>query len=110
MKAFKAFVKPFEAPQRSMKIKISVNFFSLSGIGAERVKMKIRYIFSYRKKLFEDGKSFILFLILYLKKAYRRDGSSVGTIELGILMGNLRTSFPNFFGALVVILLINLID
>ena len=26
MKAFKAFTKPFEAPQRSMKIKTSVNF------------------------------------------------------------------------------------
>ena len=28
MKAFKAFIKPFEAPQRSVKIKIYVNFFS----------------------------------------------------------------------------------
>ena len=32
MKAFEAFRKPFEAPQRSEKIKIYVNFFSLSGI------------------------------------------------------------------------------
>ena len=31
MKAFKAFIKPFEAPQRSAKIKIYVNFFFLSG-------------------------------------------------------------------------------
>ena len=28
MKAFKAFLKPFETPQRSGKIKIKVNFFS----------------------------------------------------------------------------------
>ena len=27
MKAFKAFIKPFEAPQRSVKIKIHVNFY-----------------------------------------------------------------------------------
>ena len=26
LKAFKGFIKPFEAPQRSAKIKISVNF------------------------------------------------------------------------------------
>ena len=29
MKAFKAFVKPFEAPRRSAKIKILLNFFSI---------------------------------------------------------------------------------
>ena len=28
MKAFKAFIKPFEAPQRSIKIKIQLKFFS----------------------------------------------------------------------------------
>ena len=27
MKALKAFIKPFEAPQRSVKIKIQVNFY-----------------------------------------------------------------------------------
>ena len=27
MKAFKAFIKPFEAPKRSVKIKIQVNFY-----------------------------------------------------------------------------------
>ena len=32
------FIKPFEAPQRSVKIKISLNFLSSSGIGMERVK------------------------------------------------------------------------
>ena len=38
MKALKAFIKPFEAPQRSVKIKASLNFFSSSGIGKGRVK------------------------------------------------------------------------
>ena len=38
MKSFKAFIKPLEAPQRSVKIKIYVNYFPLSGIGAGRVK------------------------------------------------------------------------
>ena len=38
MKAFNAFIKPFEAPQRSVKIKIKLDFFSSSGIGTGRVK------------------------------------------------------------------------
>ena len=33
----KAFINPFEAPQRSVKIKIQVDFFSLSGIGTGSV-------------------------------------------------------------------------
>ena len=34
MKAFKAFIKTFKAPQRSVKIKIELNFFSLRpGLG-----------------------------------------------------------------------------
>ena len=37
MKTFKAFIKPFEAPQSSVKMKISLNFFTLSGIGTLRV-------------------------------------------------------------------------
>ena len=37
LKAFKALIKPFEAPQRSVKIKISLKFFSSSGIGTGRV-------------------------------------------------------------------------
>ena len=37
--AFKAFIKPFEAPQRSVKIKISLNFSSSSGIGTGKVNM-----------------------------------------------------------------------
>ena len=50
MKAFKAFIKPFEAPQRSVKIKIYLNFLSSSGIGTGRVKMMIIYI-SFRRYL-----------------------------------------------------------
>ena len=42
MKAFKAFIKPFEALQRSVKIKIYVNFFSSSGIGVGRVNKDIK--------------------------------------------------------------------
>ena len=40
MKALKAFIKPFEAPQRNMKIKISVNFYLIQHsemLGAGRV-------------------------------------------------------------------------
>ena len=33
----KALIKPFEAPQRSVKINISVIFFSSSGIGTEKL-------------------------------------------------------------------------
>ena len=37
MKAFKAFIKPFESTQRSVKIKISINFFSSSRLGREEL-------------------------------------------------------------------------
>ena len=37
MKAFKVFMKPFEAPQRSAKIKVQLNFYSSSRIGTGRV-------------------------------------------------------------------------
>ena len=49
MKAFKAFIRPFEEPQRSAKIKIQLNFFSSSGVGMGRVKdtMMINIIFRY---------------------------------------------------------------
>ena len=33
MRAFKVFIKPFEAPQGSVKIKIQLNFFSSFVIG-----------------------------------------------------------------------------
>ena len=31
-------MKPFKAPQKIVKINISLNFFSLAGIGTRRVK------------------------------------------------------------------------
>ena len=37
MKAF--IIKPAEALQRSLKIKIYINFFSASGIGAGKIKL-----------------------------------------------------------------------
>ena len=40
MKVFKAFIKYFEAPQRSGKIKILRNFFSSPRIETGRVKVK----------------------------------------------------------------------
>ena len=36
---FKAFIKPFETPKRSVEIKISLNFFSSSGFGTGKVKI-----------------------------------------------------------------------
>ena len=41
MKALKAFINPLEAPQKSVKTKISIHCFSSSGIGTGRVKEKI---------------------------------------------------------------------
>ena len=38
MKAFKAFIEPFEASQGSLKIKIGVSFLSSSGFGTGSVK------------------------------------------------------------------------
>ena len=35
MKALKAFIKPFEAPQRSVKIKIEVNFYLTNFLNAQ---------------------------------------------------------------------------
>ena len=45
MKALKAFIKPFEAPQRSVKINISFNFFSSSGIETGSIKMQRYHIY-----------------------------------------------------------------
>ena len=50
IKVFKAFIKPFEASQRSVKIKISVNFFSASGIGTGRVK-RTKVLLAQRKRV-----------------------------------------------------------
>ena len=44
MKALKAFIKPFEAPQRSVKIKISVNFnFNINLLNAQDGRDKLHY-------------------------------------------------------------------
>ena len=48
MKAFKAFIKSFEPPQRSVIIKILVNFFSSSGIGAGRVNVPVKVVVAKR--------------------------------------------------------------
>ena len=49
-KTFKAFLELFEAPQRSVKIKILLNFFSSSGIGTGRVKRFKNIIMIFRIK------------------------------------------------------------
>ena len=45
MKVFKAFTKLFETPQRSVKIKILVNFFSSSGIRTGRANHYFNALF-----------------------------------------------------------------
>ena len=53
MKAFEAFTKPFEAPQRSVKIKIFKLIFSFCpGFGREGLNMKKRNNLIVRK--YED--------------------------------------------------------
>ena len=56
MKAFKAFINHFESPQRSVKMKIQVNFISSFGIG-NRVQKKIRG---------EDGEGLMLSILVTL--------------------------------------------
>ena len=48
MKASKVFLKPFKAPQRSVKIKIQVSFLCSSEIWTGRVKIPIREHFDPR--------------------------------------------------------------
>ena len=43
LKAIKAFIKLFEASQRSVEIKIQVNFLSSSGIGKGKVKFYTKF-------------------------------------------------------------------
>ena len=56
--AFKAFIKLFETPQRSARIKIYLKFFSSSGIGTGRVKtieaIKVTQMF-LKKRFSENG-------------------------------------------------------
>ena len=50
MKDLKAFIKSFEAPQRSVQIKFSVKFFFLrQGIGTGRVKICLSIFLSMLK-------------------------------------------------------------
>ena len=51
MKAFKAFIKPSEAPQRSAKKKIHVDFFFPSGIETGKVKWENCFILCSLKVL-----------------------------------------------------------
>ena len=58
MKAFKVFIKLFEAPQRRVKTKIQINFLSSSGMRMGRVKMVLFKQFCYlNHKLMEENSS-----------------------------------------------------
>ena len=56
MKGFKAFIKPFEAPGRCVKIKIEVDFSSSSEIGT--VKVKILYGIVWSVKYMQSNKNY----------------------------------------------------
>ena len=58
MKAFKAFIKRFEIPQRRIKIKISVNFVSSCGIGGGRVNY---FIVSWKRHVPHGDIQFFMF-------------------------------------------------
>ena len=57
MKAIKAFLKPFEEPQRSVKIKIELFFFSSSEIGTGRVNKHLYGVHEYFLRLLFAWKS-----------------------------------------------------
>ena len=46
MKAIKTYIKPFEAPQRSVKMKIKLNYFFSFGIGTGKIKYELRSFFA----------------------------------------------------------------
>ena len=48
MKAFNAFMKPFEAPQRSVKVKISFDFSLCPVLGREGLRLFKRYNLTFR--------------------------------------------------------------
>ena len=48
----KTFIKPFETPQRSVKVKIQVTFFSLSGIRAGRIYKKLSNLHQLHHQFF----------------------------------------------------------
>ena len=62
MKAVKALTKTFEAPRRSVKIKILSNFFSLSGIEAGRVNKS-----SKKKQIYNEIMSVKVHISLKLR-------------------------------------------
>ena len=74
MKAFKAFVKPFEAPQKSVKIRNSRQFLSSSGIGTGRVKIQKQ---PFQAK-FAANKSLESARKLNIQKKFRRLFASTG--------------------------------
>ena len=53
MKTLRAFIKPFKAPQRSVKIKNKINVFSSSGIRMRRINpcQKSLQLFSFFRRL-----------------------------------------------------------
>ena len=55
MKSFKAFIKPLEAPQRRMKIKIELHFFTLSGTGTFSVNSNVNLLSLTITTKFLDG-------------------------------------------------------
>ena len=65
MKALKAFIKPFEAPQRSVKIKISDNFYLKVVLSA--FKKNSCYFIESTLKMMKNAFHFILKAIFVLK-------------------------------------------
>ena len=65
MKALKAFIEPFEAPQRSVKIKISDNFYLK--VALSPLKKNSCYFFESTLKMMKNAFYFILKAIFVLK-------------------------------------------
>ena len=58
-----AFIKPFEAPQISVKIKIQVNFLSSSGIGTGRInKLKYNFIVYHAFNFIEQYVNVVVYI------------------------------------------------
>ena len=81
MKAFKTFIKPFEAPQRSLKTKIQVNFLSLSGIGRERVKLFDVEFTHFVIMCYESQNSLKLFTPKSAKYGFRKNRSNKTSVN-----------------------------
>ena len=67
----KAFTKPFEAPQRSAKMKVLLNLFTLSGIGTLRVNgeslfnVNVMYTFIFLKNISKVIAAVLGFLVFF---------------------------------------------